>query len=65
MKFCKKCHKIIITNVYTLEDFENRCRCDGIYLVVGSGMAGLVTAVMSNKKRSGVKRKVAKEVNSA
>ena len=68
MKFCKKCHKIIIRNIHTLKDFGNRCRCDDdgmVHLVNGSGVMGFLNVAMSNKKRNGTKRKIAKDINSA
>ena len=65
--FCKKCHKIIIKDARTLESLKNRCRCEGdtIHLFDRSEMSGFLDAIMSTKKRSGTKRKLAKEVNSA
>ena len=66
MKFCKKCHKIIIKNVHTLKDFDNMCRCNEdemVHLVNGSGVMGFVNVAMSNKKRDGTKRKIAKDIN--
>ena len=67
MQFCKKCHKIIIKNVYTLKNLGNRCRCEGdmVHLVCEPEMVGFMTAVIAKKKRCGLKRKVARELNSA
>ena len=67
MKFCKKCHKIIIKNVFTCKEFGNKCRCDGdmVRLVEGSEIFGLTNTVLSKVKRCGKKRKVVKNVNSS
>ena len=61
MKFCKKCHKIIITKIYTKKDMANRCRCDKfLFTQADSEAGGVIMKQLANEKRMGSKRRVYK-----
>ena len=63
MKFCKKCHKIIITKVYTGKDIANRCRCDRfLFTPTNSEVGGVIMKQLANEKRMGSKRRVYKNM---
>lgn len=67
MKFCKKCHKIVIETLTKIEEVKVRCRCDSCVRVLGNdGERMLRNSVFdSSCKRTGKKRRVAKEFTDA
>ena len=63
MKFCKKCHKIVIEALTKIEEIKVRCRYDSCRRVVGNDGERMLrnSGFNSSCKRTGKKRRVAKE----
>ena len=52
MKFCKKCHKIIITKVYTKKVWMRSCYCDKTHDIESdSELGGVLVKQLSKGKR--------------
>ena len=66
VKFCNKCHRVIIKLVHTERDVGIRCRCDdAVLLAKGSEADGNLNASLSKgRRRCGLKRKLVKNINS-
>ena len=62
MKFCKKCHKLIIKKIFTRKDLGSRCRCNDemILIIENSEMDGIIKKELSKVKRNGMKRRLIK-----
>ena len=63
MVFCKRCHKRVIEMATTNTEFLNMCRCVNIVKVKkGFETKGNIRSYLSSERRSGVKRRIAKEM---
>ena len=60
MKFCKKCHKVVIKVVTKETNLDRICKCNGIADFLVSDLQNISENNTCDKKRCGLKRRVNK-----
>ena len=60
MKFCKKCHKVVINVVTKETNLDRICKCEGVANILLSDMQNISENNTCSEKRCGSKRRVNK-----